>query len=125
FQNVTIKKNLLETVPLVMVDINKIKQVFTNIVLNALDAMTGGGTLTITTRRSPDTEHIEIEFSDTGCGIQEEEIGRIFDPFYTTKGTKGSGLGLAISYGIIEQHNGTITARLPVFERELKEKHNE
>jgi two-component system NtrC family sensor kinase len=133
-QNVAVKKELLDEVSLVMVDSNKIKQVFTNIILNALDAMPGGGTLTITTRPSDDNKYIEVEFTDTGCGIQEEDLGKIFDPFYTTKGVKGSGLGLAISYGIIEQHSGTITAkseknkgatfavRLPVFEREPKEK---
>ncbi len=137
FHNVTIKKDLTEDAPSVMVDTNKIKQVFTNIVLNALDAMPNGGTLTITTQYSHDRKYIEVIFADTGCGIQEEDVGRIFDPFYTTKGMNGSGLGLAISYGIIEQHNGTImvkskknmgatfTVTLPVLEQQTKEKSNE
>ena len=79
--------------------------------MNAMDAMPGGGRLTITTRMSEDGRSVEIEFKDTGSGIPEEYLKKIFDPFFTTKGTKGTGLGLAISYGIIQQHNGRIQVK--------------
>ncbi len=100
--------------PEIMVDANKIAQVFTNIILNAVDAMHDGGTLAIATRMSPGRHFAEAEFTDTGCGIAKEHLGRIFDPFYTTKGTKGTGLGLAVSYGIVEQHGGEIRVRSEV-----------
>ncbi|MBN1504683.1 MAG: cache domain-containing protein [Candidatus Eisenbacteria bacterium] len=105
---VNVDLELDQELPEIMVDTNKIAQVFTNIILNAIDAMRDGGTLTIASRMSPGRHFVEVEFGDTGCGIAKEHIGRIFDPFYTTKGTKGTGLGLAVSYGIIEQHGGEI-----------------
>lgn len=108
---VRIVTDLKDDLPPLMVDVNKIKQVFTNIIMNAMDAMPDGGTLTIQSRISEDQGRVEIEFRDTGKGIPEEHIKKIFDPFFTTKGTKGTGLGLAISYGIIEQHGGSIQVR--------------
>ncbi|MBE0432295.1 cache domain-containing protein [candidate division WOR-3 bacterium] len=95
----------------IMIDVNKIKQVFTNIIMNAMDAMPDGGNLAIRSRMSEDARHVEIEFQDTGKGIPEEHLKKIFDPFFTTKGTKGTGLGLAISYGIIQQHGGSIQVK--------------
>jgi len=109
FQNIYILKNLNPTPLLVMVDSAQIQQVFINIILNAAEAMEGKGTFTIETRMSDDDELIEIEFTDTGCGISEENIERLFEPFFTTKEVgHGTGLGLAISYGIIQRHKGTI-----------------
>ncbi len=105
---VKINTFLAEDLPSTMIDVNKIRQVFTNIIINAMDAMPGGGELTITTRMSEDGQSVEVEFRDTGSGIPEDYLKKIFDPFFTTKGTKGTGLGLAISYGIIQQHNGRI-----------------
>jgi len=85
----------------------RLQQVFINIILNALDAMPGGGTLTIETRQK-DTSAI-IKISDTGTGIKPEHLPRIFDPFFTTKGIgKGTGLGLSISFAIIREHEGQI-----------------
>ncbi len=106
--NVRINKKLDKNLPMVMIDVNKIEQVFTNVILNALEAMQEGGILSISSQISADGKFVEIKFQDTGCGIAKENISKIFDPFFTTKGTKGTGLGLSISYGIIQQHNGII-----------------
>jgi len=96
----------------VMADETLLKQAFLNIMLNAIEAMSGGGDLAISTRLSgvragdrPDW--IEVVFDDTGPGIAEGDLGRVFDPFFTTK-KDGTGLGLAITHRIIENHHGTI-----------------
>ncbi len=86
---------------------SELREVFTNIILNALDAMPDGGTLHIGTSMTFDS--ILISFADTGVGIPEEIQQRIFDPFFSTKGPAGQGLGLSVSYGIISRHGGTIT----------------
>jgi two-component system NtrC family sensor kinase len=109
--NVRVETEFDDRLPQVMVDGNKIKQVFTNLILNALDAMPEGGTLFISSRLSDDRSSIEIAFKDTGCGIDDKHIGKIFDPFFSTKGVKGTGLGLSVSYGIVKQHDGCIDAR--------------
>jgi two-component system NtrC family sensor kinase len=106
--NVEIDKELGRDLPQITIDESKIKQVFTNIILNALDAMPSGGTLRVNSRFSVERQCVEVKFGDTGHGISAQDIGRIFDPFFTTKGTKGTGLGLSVSYGIIEQHSGEI-----------------
>ena len=108
FRNIIIEKELDGDLPDILVDPDQVQQVFVNIILNAAEAMTKGGTLTIRSMRSPDLQYIVITFADTGPGISEEVRERIFDPFYTTK-EHGTGLGLSISYGIIEQHGGTIS----------------
>jgi len=97
-----------DSIPDMPMDANKMEQAFTNLMLNAIDAMPGGGSLTVESGVSPDGEMVEIIFADTGCGMPEEELSRIFDPFYTTKGTKGTGLGLSVTYGIVQQHGGKI-----------------
>jgi signal transduction histidine kinase len=106
-----------EALPLIWANADHLKQVFLNLVLNGIDAMPQGGRLRVTTVASemPGRDHSRaipanrIEFSDTGAGIPPEALARIFEPFYTTK-EQGTGLGLAISYGIIEAHNGQISA---------------
>jgi len=108
FRNILIEKDLDADIPDILVDPDQVQQVFVNIILNAAEAMTKGGSLTIRSRRSPDADSIIVTFADTGHGISEEVRERIFDPFYTTK-EHGTGLGLSISYGIIEQHGGTIS----------------
>jgi two-component system NtrC family sensor kinase len=107
FQNIRIVKRLDGQLPPIELDQNKIKQVFWNIMLNASEAMPEGGTLTLSSRCSPDKKTIEIEFKDTGIGIEKSDIEKLFDPFFSTK-TGGTGLGLAVSYGIVNQHQGKI-----------------
>jgi len=88
-------------------DPNQIKQVVTNLVLNAIQSMPKGGELTIGTRHGGDSAILYIE--DTGCGIPEEKIGKIFMPFFTTKDVgQGTGLGLSVVYGIVKSHKGDI-----------------
>jgi signal transduction histidine kinase len=86
---------------------HKLQQVFLNLFLNARDAMPSGGWLTIVTRE--DAGGAVVEVADTGSGIPSEQLSRIYDPFFTTKETgKGTGLGLSITYGIVQEHGGTI-----------------
>jgi signal transduction histidine kinase len=86
-------------------DVSLLRQAFLNLVLNAIQAMEGGGVLTIGSRLQGDA--VEITISDTGAGISEENRKKLFSPFFTTK-KNGTGLGLAITYRIIENHRGTI-----------------
>jgi len=112
FQNVKIIKDLSASLPKTMMDGSQIQQVFTNIILNAAEALNGEGELTVATRMVPDGESIEIKFTDTGCGIPKENLEKIFDPFFTTKEVgRGTGLGLAVSYGIVARHKGTIDVK--------------
>lgn len=115
FQNIEIIKKLEDSIPHIQIDRNKIKQVFWNLMINAAEAMSEGGTLTIASRTSDDGKTIEIEFQDTGKGIPKDHLNKLFDPFFTTKGG-GTGLGLAVSYGIIEQHGGKIEVRSKEFQ---------
>ena len=86
----------------------QLSQVFMNLLVNAGQAISGNGDIKIRTGRR--NGHVEILFSDTGCGIAEENLKKIFDPFFTAKPIgKGTGLGLHVSYNIIKKHNGDIT----------------
>ena len=107
-ERTAITLDLAEGLPTMTVDTNKIKQVFTNLILNALDAMPEGGTLTIRSLVAEDGRAVKIEFEDTGCGIPEDVLAKVFDPFFSTKAAGGTGLGLSVSYGIMEQHRGRI-----------------
>ncbi len=110
FHNIRIVKHLSPNLPQVFMDPSQIQQVFMNMILNAAEAMKGGGQLTLTTRQVPTDGAVEVQFTDTGHGIKEEDLERIFSPFFTTKEVgHGTGLGLAISYGIVKEHKGTIT----------------
>ena len=109
FKNVKLTTDI-EPVPPFNLNPDQIQQVFLNLILNALDAMPGGGELDISIKKVD--SFAEVNFSDTGAGIDESVIDRIFDPFYTTKPLgKGTGLGLSICYGIIKEHNGVITVK--------------
>ncbi|CAB1369329.1 PAS domain S-box protein [Denitratisoma oestradiolicum] len=94
--------------PLVECVISQLNQVFMNLLVNAAQAIEGKGIITI--RTGTEGEMIWVEIADTGKGIAAENLGNIFDPFYTTKPVgKGTGLGLSVSYGIIQKHHGRIT----------------
>jgi len=84
----------------------ELREVMTNLILNAVDAMPHGGTLTLATATRG--ESIELRVTDTGVGIPEAVRAKIFDPFFTTKGPKGTGLGLSMTYGILSRHGATI-----------------
>jgi PAS domain S-box-containing protein len=95
-------------------DREKLKQVFINLLNNAFDAIGENGTIRIQTRRADDARDILISVVDTGHGIARENLEKIFDPFYSTKGPdKGTGLGLSVTFGIIREHRGDIKAYSP------------
>lgn len=120
--NIEIKLDLDEHLPEVWLDADLIKQVIMNMMVNAQHAIERAGSITIKTRllsKYPGSDPVikagsvaEITISDTGCGIAEENLQRIFDPFYTTKGIgRGTGLGLSVSHGTIEAHGGVIDVK--------------
>jgi len=114
-KKITVDKRLKPNLPLTIADPGQLKQVFLNLIMNALQAMPQGGGLTVATQDNTGSyegqrdRSIRIEITDTGCGIPAQLLDKIFEPFFTTKDEEGTGLGLAISYRIIEEHNGTIT----------------
>jgi len=86
-----------------------LQQVFINLINNAIDAMKGGGLLSVSTNLASDRKRLAVVFADTGNGIPRETQPKIFDPFFTTKVTgAGTGLGLSVSYGIITKFGGNI-----------------
>lgn len=97
----------LSEIPLIMGNPSELREVLTNIIFNAVDAMPSGGKITISTQ--PQTEEwVEMRITDTGIGMTEEVKKRIFDPFFTTKGVTNSGLGMSVSFGIVKRHGGEI-----------------
>lgn len=108
---VGLERNFDKNLPPIYGDRKLLIQVFLNLILNAIDAMPGGGKLTINVFEDKRTNFITVKVSDTGTGIPEHLLSSIFNPFFTTKQTgKGTGLGLAVSRGIIEKHGGNIEA---------------
>ena len=93
--------------PLTVGSSSELREVFINLINNAVDAMPQGGTITIKTFK--EDSHISIILEDTGTGVHEAVRDKIFDPFFTTKGVKSTGLGLSVSYGIINRHRGSIS----------------
>ncbi|MBN2474421.1 MAG: cache domain-containing protein [Pirellulales bacterium] len=107
FQQIIIVEDIDEELPEVDGDVNQLQQVLLNLALNACEAMPGGGTLLIST--SSDDDKVLVTVTDTGCGIQSKHLDRVFEPFFSTKPVgKGTGLGLSVSYGIIQQHGGSL-----------------
>jgi two-component system NtrC family sensor kinase len=107
FRHISIKEQPADDLPKVLGDRNQLEQVVLNLSLNGCEAMPDGGTLTISTR--VDGDSVVLTVSDTGTGIPEEDRGRIFDPFFTTKPVgRGTGLGLSVTYGIVQQHGGSV-----------------
>jgi len=104
---IIIKKEVALTNPMAMLDSEQMIQVLTNLIKNAVEAMPGGGTLTIKSSGSNDEIHFKI--IDTGMGIKNDDLSKVFEPFFTTKGIgKGTGLGLATAYGVVKMHKGSI-----------------
>jgi signal transduction histidine kinase len=98
--------DLTENTPTIKVDVDRMKRVFINLIKNAVDAMPDGGKLTITSEKA--NGKVKIAFADTGMGISEENLKKLFGPLFTTK-AKGMGLGLAICKRVVETHGGTIS----------------
>lgn len=126
FQNIKITRLYRSPDPIVRANPNQLRQAFTNIILNAAQAMKERGELTIAINplnkgrqkgheEGPENGGIEVAISDTGPGIEKSDLNRIFEPFFTTKEQgRGTGLGLAISYGIIKRHNASISVESEV-----------
>ena len=113
-ENIEIIQEFKVHLPAILADKRKIEQVFINIILNAIQAMPNGGKIVFRSYqvlpgwRKNDQEFVIVEIEDTGIGIPEENLQKVWDPFFTTKGARGSGLGLAVSRSIIEMHDGFI-----------------
>jgi len=106
-QNIEVLKEFSLSLPNIMADFDQLQQVCTNLILNAVQAMPEGGKLTL--RTSATDDGLKLEVQDSGYGISQENMRRLFTPFFTTKGKgKGVGLGLAVSHGIIQRHHGSI-----------------
>jgi signal transduction histidine kinase len=116
-QNIRFEQRLEPKLPPLSADAAQLEQAFLNLTLNAVEAMAGGGTLTITTksvrvpRQSPAPTHLHIEFTDTGAGMTADERARVLDSILSTTKRKGTGLGLAIVRRVVELHRGKLTVR--------------
>ncbi len=104
-ENIGIESYLDEKLPYIKADGKQLKQAFLNLIKNSVEAMPCGGKIRITTARLPNS--VEIRVSDTGVGIDEKDLEKIFEPFYTTK-DKGTGLGLSLTHQIVTEHGGSI-----------------
>jgi signal transduction histidine kinase len=125
-----LENNVPADLPLIRADANQLSQVLMNLLLNAAQATTEGGSITISANKLTLVDSIEMRVSDTGCGIPADILPHIFEPFFTTKRGKGTGLGLSISQAYVRSHNGdirvdsvvghgtTITITLPIRQEE-------
>lgn len=107
--NITVNQFLDNKLPLIRCRPNQLEQVFTNLILNSIDAMPHGGIITTVTQR--ENEHLLITFTDNGCGIPDKDLLKVFEPFFSTKKGTGSGLGLWICYNIVTEHAGRIDVK--------------
>lgn len=107
--NITLQPSIEEGLPPIVGDINQLQQALINLIFNAVDAMPGGGTLSLSARFNSKENQLLIIVKDTGAGIRKEDLSHIFEPFFTTKKEGyGVGLGLSTVYGIVQNHKGTI-----------------
>ena len=108
---ISVQKNLPREMIRVRADEDSLVRALENLYRNAIDAMAGGGVLTLGVFWEDRTrKRIRLEIGDTGTGIQKDHVDRVFDPFFTTKEVgKGTGLGLSLVHGIVKEHRGTIT----------------
>ena len=104
---ISLEKNLSNHLPNVLIDVNQIEQVFINFLMNAIEAIKGQGQVSVRSYRDDADQGVVVEIRDSGMGIPQEHLERIFEPFFSTK-PKGTGLGLAVNYGIIQKHGGQI-----------------
>ncbi len=111
FQNIEVQSQYCDDLPDLFVDSDQLQQVFFNMIINAGQAMEEGGVLRLATSLDRENNSVLISIADNGSGISEENLSKIFDPFFSTKTKKGFGLGLSISYGIIENHGGKISVQ--------------
>ncbi|MBI3608909.1 MAG: response regulator [Nitrospirae bacterium] len=137
-KGVTVALTPAPTLTPVWVDAERIKQVFLNLLLNAIQAMPTGGTVTVTVRATTvkGCPHAEVEVADTGTGIPPDHLEKLFTPFFTTKGHEGSGLGLLTCHQVIDEHRGlihvqsevgrgtTFTVKLPINPRTYDRRRN-
>jgi PAS domain S-box-containing protein len=106
-RRIEVVRNIAD-VPPIIGDRDRLEQMFLNLLVNAADAMPGGGILSVTAS-APDEETVEVSLADTGHGIEADALGRIFEPFYSSKDRgKGTGLGLVVCRSIVHDHHGTI-----------------
>jgi CheY-like chemotaxis protein len=98
----------LSPVPSIQGYPTELREVMVNLVLNAVQAMPAGGSISLSCRRDPAREAAIVEIGDTGVGMPERVLRRIFEPLYTTKGENGTGMGLSVAYGIVQEHGGRI-----------------
>jgi PAS domain S-box-containing protein len=107
--NIAVDTRLDRSLPRLIADGEKLKQVFMNLLMNAKQAISGEGSIEVSTCLDSSGDHVLVSISDDGCGIPASQIDKIFDPFFTTKPVgEGTGLGLSVSYGIIQDHDGRI-----------------
>jgi two-component system NtrC family sensor kinase len=115
YEHVQIVEQIAPDLPQIEADPAQLPNVFVNLMDNAVDAMSDGGTLTIQAAPSPDRQSVIVQITDTGVGIPPENIKQVFSPFFTTKPLgKGTGLGLSIAYGIVKVHHGAIQVKSQV-----------
>jgi two-component system NtrC family sensor kinase len=111
-QGIELKTELHPGLPLTLCDAGQIRQVILAILVNATEAMQGGGSLQVSTSINDQKKNVELHFRDAGMGIPPEILPHIFDPFFTTKENKqNTGLGLAVAHSIVEQHGGSIAVK--------------
>jgi len=129
-RRITVLKDFDADIKNFLLDDNQLEQVLINLLFNSAHAIGEKGVITIRSRMQSDKNRVVVEVEDNGCGIPQDDLKKIFEPFYTTKsGGMGTGLGLAVSYGIIRNHQGSvkissepgvgtvITISLPVIEK--------
>jgi two-component system NtrC family sensor kinase len=117
FHNIKFNIDIAEKPFITYGDSSQFQQIFLNMLINAADAMDERGTVTIATRSTSveGNPYVEIEFTDTGSGIEEKDMPKLFEPFFTTKPVdKGTGLGLSVSHGIVKHYGGQIDVKSTV-----------
>ena len=133
FGNVIVGKDLDSNIPLMEMDVNQMRSIINNLVLNSVDAMPNGGNLKLITGYNEQSKNVILIVEDSGIGIKKENLKLIFEPFFTAKeAVKGTGLGLFVTYNIVERHKGqikaesvegvgtTFTVELPVKEQKVE-----